>query len=74
MAKRQKRYLGNTLNEDELSHLLNKKVNIVFKNGNVIFVLITRVDGDKIEAKNMRSQLSVIDIKDIAEIILDYKG
>lgn len=74
MAKRQKRYLGDELNKADLSHLLNKKVNIVFKNGNVIFAEITAIDDSKIEVANMRSKRSVADFKAIAEIILDFKG
>ena len=72
MAKRQKRFNSVKLIMQNIPDLSGKKVNIVMSSGQVIFVSILGIEKTLITIKNMRNTKSTIDLRDIAEIILDY--
>ncbi|MEP2773944.1 MAG: hypothetical protein ABJH05_17450 [Fulvivirga sp.] len=72
MAKRQKRFNTIKLISQNIPDLSGKKVNIVLNSSQVLFVTILGIDKTLIAVRNMRNAKSTIDIRDIAEIILDY--
>ncbi len=72
MAKRQKRFNTTKLISQNISDLSGKKVNIVLNSRRVLFVTILGIEKTLITVQNMRNTKTTIDIRDIAEIILDY--
>lgn len=72
MAKRQKRFNTIKLISQNIPDLSGKKVNIVLNSSQVLFVTILDIEKTLIAVRNMRNAKSTIDIRDIAEIILDY--
>ncbi|MDX1628831.1 MAG: hypothetical protein R3345_09040 [Fulvivirga sp.] len=74
MAKRQKRYNTPELIANSTPELSGKKVNIVFKNGQVKFVTLLHQENGHFVVVNMRGQKASVAQNEIAEIILDYRG
>lgn len=72
MAKRQKRFNTIKLISQNIPDLSGKKVNIVLNSSQVLFVTVLGIEKTIIAVRNMRNAKSTIDIRDIAEIILDY--
>jgi len=72
VAKRQKRFNTIKLISQNIPDLSGKKVNIVLNSSQVLFVTILDIEKTLIAVRNMRNAKSTIDIRDIAEIILDY--
>lgn len=72
MAKRQKRYNSIKLISQNIPDLSGKKVNIVLKSGQVFFATILGMEKTIIAIQNVRNAKSTVDLRDIAEIILDY--
>ena len=74
MAKRLVRYnsiksiLGNT------SEITGKKVNIVFRSGQVSFALVTAISNNEIAFKNMRNASQKAALESISEIIIDLNA
>lgn len=72
MAKRQKRFNSIKLISQNIPDLSGKKVNIVLKSGQVSYVTILGMEKTLLAISNMRNAKSTVDVRDIAEIILDY--
>uniref|UniRef100_UPI004049BE3C hypothetical protein n=1 Tax=Fulvivirga sp. TaxID=1931237 RepID=UPI004049BE3C len=74
MAKRLVRYNSTKSILDNASEITGKKVNIVFRNGQVSFALATSISNNEIVYKNMRNASQKADLENIAEIIIDLNA
>ncbi|MEQ9164945.1 MAG: hypothetical protein RLO12_01700 [Fulvivirga sp.] len=74
MAKRLVRYNSTKSILDNASEITGKKVNIVFRNGQVSFALATSISNSEIVYKNMRNASQKADLENIAEIIIDLNA
>jgi len=74
VAKRQKRFDTIALIRNNISELSGKKVNIVLKNQSTLFVTLHELSDNEIVVSDMRLTKAKIALKDISEIILDFKG
>lgn len=74
MSKRQVRLNTAKSILQKLPEINGKKVNIVLRSGEVIFVKILGYKDALIKVSNMRIHSSEIEIKEISEVILDIQA
>ncbi|MCA6073917.1 hypothetical protein [Fulvivirga sedimenti] len=73
MAKRQVRIKYQHLN-DKLPEFLGKKIHVIMKNGSVIFMNLTEINGDSLNGRNMRLDKMTISMQEIEEVIIDINS
>lgn len=73
MGKKTKRIPNSEINTHQ-KELVSKTVNIILTSGSVLFGDIISISNDHITLKNRRNENIGLHIKDINEIILDYKS
>ena len=71
MAKRQVRYQTLASIKQNASEITGKKVNIVYRNGQVALAQIVSIENDVLTARNMRLKMFKAELNTIEELILD---
>lgn len=74
MAKRLARYNSIKSILDNASEITGKKVNIVYRSGQVSFVLVSKISNNEISFRNMRNASQKAALENIAEIIIDLNA